>query len=51
MQNKLMARGDDPHKVVQNMGENAYKIKLPGDMQMSTTFDVGDLRPYLEDDA
>ena len=32
------------------MGENAYKIELLGDMQIYTTFNVGDLTPYLEDD-
>ena len=45
-----MARGDGPYKVVQKVGENAYKIKLPGDTQVSVTFNVGDLTPYLEDD-
>ena len=35
--NKLMARGDGPYKVVQKVGENAYKIELLGDMQTSAT--------------
>jgi len=45
-----MARGDSPYKVVQKVGENAYEIELPGDMQMSTIINVGDLTTYLEDD-
>ena len=32
------------------MGENAYKIELAGDMQISATFTIEDLTPYLEDD-
>jgi len=30
--NKLMGRGDGPYKVVQKLGENAYKIELPKSM-------------------
>jgi len=30
--NNLMVRGDVPYKVVQKVGENAYKIELPGDI-------------------
>jgi len=32
------------------VGENAYKIELLRDMQISTTFNVGALTPYCEDD-
>ena len=35
--------------MVQKVGENAYKIELLGDMQISATYNVGDLTPYLED--
>jgi len=49
-QNKLMDTGDGSYKVVQKVGENAYKIELLGDTQVSVTFNVGDLTPYLEDD-
>ena len=48
--NKLMARGDGPYKVVQKVGENAYKLELPGDMHIFAAFSVGDLTPYLEND-
>jgi len=33
--NKLIARGNGPHKVVQKVGENGYKIELARDMQIS----------------
>ncbi|KAL6504051.1 hypothetical protein OROGR_025974 [Orobanche gracilis] len=47
--NKLMARGDGPFKVLERIGDNAYKLKLPGDTNISATFNVRDLSPYLED--
>jgi len=31
------------------VGENAYKIELPGDMQVSATFNVEDLTPFFKD--
>ena len=45
---KLMVRGDDPYQIVQKLGGNAYKSKLPGDMNIFATFNVGDLTPYIE---
>jgi len=50
MKNKLMARGDGPYKVVPKVGENAYEIELLGDMQISTTFNVRNLTPYIEEE-
>ena len=44
-----MPRVDGPFKVLEMMNENAYKIDLPGNYQVSTTFNVRDLTPYLED--
>jgi len=38
--NKYMARADGPYKVVQKVGENAYKIELRGDIQVSATFNA-----------
>jgi len=32
------------------VGANAYKLELPRDMAVSTTFNVGDLSPYVKDD-
>ena len=48
--NKLIVRGDDPYKIVHNMGDNAYKVELPGDVSISATFNIGDLTPYIEDE-
>jgi hypothetical protein len=45
---KLLPRADGPFKVLQRIGENAYKIELPGEYGVSTTFNVSDLAPYEE---
>jgi len=44
---KLSPRGDGPFKVLQRIGDNAYKLELPGDYEVSATFNVADLVPYL----
>ena len=44
---KLSPRGDGPFKVLQRVGDNAYKLELPGDYGVSATFNVADLVPYL----
>jgi hypothetical protein len=46
---KLMPRADGPFRVLQRIGENAYKIELLGDYGVSATFNVSDLSPYYED--
>ncbi|XP_071708698.1 uncharacterized protein [Rutidosis leptorrhynchoides] len=48
--NKLMPRAEGPFKVLEKVGDNAYKVELPGDTAVYSTFNVGDLMPYLEDD-
>lgn len=40
---KLQARGDDPFQVLECINDNAYKIDLPLDYGMSSTFNVSDL--------
>jgi hypothetical protein len=45
---KLMPRADGPFRVLQCIRENAYKIELPSDYGVSTTFNVLDLSPYYE---
>jgi len=45
-----MTREDGPYKIVRKVGDNAYKIELMGDMNISATFNVRDLTPYIEDE-
>ena len=47
--NKLMARSNGPFEIIERVGNNAYKLQLPGDMAVLATFNVGDLSPYVED--
>jgi hypothetical protein len=47
---KLMPRADGPFKVLKNINENAYKLDLPADFGVSTTFNIADLKPYLGDE-
>jgi len=47
--NKLIARSAGPFTVIENLGNNVYKLQLPGDMAVSATFNVGNLSPYVED--
>ena len=44
-----MARGDGPFKIIEKVGDNAYKLQLPRDMAVSATFTIGNLSPYVED--
>ncbi|GAV87456.1 hypothetical protein CFOL_v3_30882 [Cephalotus follicularis] len=48
---KLAPRADGPFEVVERVGDNAYKIKLLGDYGVSTTFNIGDLSPSVEDEC
>nr|GEV25475.1 hypothetical protein [Tanacetum cinerariifolium] len=47
---KLRPRTDGPFKVLKRINDNAYKIKLPGHYNISATFNVGDLTPYVPTD-
>ncbi|KAJ8617111.1 hypothetical protein MRB53_013297 [Persea americana] len=47
---KLKPRADGPFKVLQRIGENAYKIELPGDYSVSAPFNVADLSPYYDEE-
>ncbi|GJW93787.1 RNA-directed DNA polymerase [Tanacetum coccineum] len=47
---KLQPRGDGPFRVLQRINDNAYKIDLPGHYDVSATFNVADLSPYIEGD-
>lgn len=39
-------RGDGPFQVLDKINDNAYKIDLPGEYQVSSTFHVSDLSPF-----
>ena len=47
---KLILRRDRPFKVLTKGGTNDYRLELPGDVAVSTTSNLGDLSPYVEDD-
>lgn len=40
---KLYPRGDGPFQVLEKINDNAYKIDLPGEYNVSSTFNVSDL--------
>jgi hypothetical protein len=44
---KLMPRVDGPFKVLKKINENAYKLNLPVNFGISSTFNIVDLKPYL----
>ena len=46
---KLMPHADGPFQVLEKVNDNAYKLDLPKDYNMSSTFNLRDLTPYLED--
>ena len=41
-----MPRGDGPFQVLERVNENAYKLDLPGEYNVSATFNVSDLSPF-----
>jgi len=47
--NKTNARADGPFEVLERINDNAYKVDLLGCYGVSTTFNVADLNPYLDD--
>ena len=40
---KLLPRGDGPFQVLERINDNAYKIQMPGEYNVSPTFNVADL--------
>lgn len=46
---KLIPRAEGLFRVLERVGESAYTIELLGDYSVSSTFNMGDLAPYLED--
>ncbi|PIK33846.1 hypothetical protein BSL78_29334 [Apostichopus japonicus] len=47
---KLAPRGDGPFRVLERINNNAYRIELPGEFNVSNTFNVTDLAPFHADD-
>jgi len=45
-QSKLQPRGDGPFQVLERVNDNAYKLDLPGEYNVSATFNVADLSPF-----
>ncbi|GAB2299422.1 hypothetical protein Dimus_038562 [Dionaea muscipula] len=45
---KLLPRGDGPFQVLERINDNAYKIDLPGEYGVSSTFNVTDLSPFVK---
>jgi hypothetical protein len=48
---KLHPRGDGPFQVVAKINDNAYKLDLPGEYNVSATFNVSDLSPFDVSDS
>jgi hypothetical protein len=42
-----MPRVGGPFKVLEKINENAYKLDLPAYFEVSLTFNITDLKPYL----
>lgn len=47
---KLKPRADGPFRVLKRINDNAYKIDLPGHYNVSATFNVADLSPFVPED-
>jgi hypothetical protein len=49
---KLIPRAARPYKILEKINDNTYKLKLPPEFDISPTFNISDLKPYLgeEDD-
>ncbi|KAF8054126.1 hypothetical protein N665_1346s0001 [Sinapis alba] len=48
---KLAPRGDGPFKVVKKINDNAYQLELPGELNVSSTFNVSDLSYFHADES
>ena len=46
-----MRRDEGPIEVLERINDNAYKVDLPGDYEVSATFNVADLSPFYPDSS
>jgi hypothetical protein len=44
---KSMPRAAGPYKILEKINDNAYKLELPPEFRVSSTFNIADLKPYL----
>ena len=44
-----MPRADGPFEILERLNDNAYKVDLPGDYEVSPAFNIAGLSPYLDD--
>ena len=47
---KLMPREEGPFEILARANDHSYKVHLSGGFGVSTTFNMDDLSPYVEDD-
>ncbi|KAM7486464.1 hypothetical protein LguiA_002473 [Lonicera macranthoides] len=47
---KLLPRGDGPFQVLERINDNAYKLELLGEYNVSATFNISDLSPFSAGD-
>jgi hypothetical protein len=45
-----MPRVDGPFKILEKINDNVYKLKLPSEFGVSSTFNISDLQPYFRED-
>jgi len=49
---KLMPRGDGPYQIIKMINDNAYKVDLSGEYDVSAIFNVSDLSSFdVSDDS
>jgi hypothetical protein len=42
-----MSRAAGPYKILEKINDNTYKLELPPEFEISPTFNISDLKPYL----
>jgi hypothetical protein len=47
---KLMSCAAGPFKILAKINDNAYKLELPPEFGVSSSFNISDLRPYFREE-